>query len=203
MSERDVNEAFIAVGQALGFVATQSDSALADHLVEHAFLRYSEARLFRLPSSAVAYLQAPTGWRQRVRLTVLVREDHPLSAVIARAPREALPSSPVRLRHPQLPGEEALGPLQAHLSTLARSGMPLVLEKCIVDRLDLDALSPRVVGPNGVQVLQRQTLRVWNTLAVWMREYTHSPRGTASPLRPQSRDDLLPPAVGAEPPFLP
>ena len=33
MSDADVNEAFIAVGHALGFVATKSDNALADHLV--------------------------------------------------------------------------------------------------------------------------------------------------------------------------
>jgi hypothetical protein len=203
MSERDVNEAFIAVGHALGFVATQSDTALADHLVEHAFVRYSEDRVFRMPSGAVAYLQAPTGWRQRVRLTVLVREDHPLSAAIARAPREAPPSSEIRYRLPKLPSGNADKALREHLSTLARSGMPVVLEKSIADRINLDDLSPRVVGPNGVQVLQRQTLRVWNTLAVWMREYTRSPRGTASPLRTESRDDLLPPTSGAEPPFLP
>lgn len=203
MSERDVNEAFIAVGHALGFVATQSDSALADHLVEHAFFRYSEARVFRLPSSAVAYLQAPTGWRQRVRLTVLVREDHPLSAVIARASREAPPSPDVRYRLPTLPSGNADKALLGHLSTLAQSGMPVVLEKSIADRINLDKLSPRLVGPDGVQVLQRQTLRVWNTLAVWMREYTRSPRGMASPLRTERRDDLLPPTSGAEPPFLP
>ncbi len=203
MSDPDVNEAFIAVGHALGFVATQSDIALADHLVDHAFVRYSESRVFRLPSSAVAYLQAPTGWRQRVRLTVLVREDHPLSAAIARAPREPPPSSEVRFRFPQLPSGAAGNALLQHLSTLARSGMPVVLEKSIADRLNLDELSPRVVGPNGVQVLQRQTLRVWNTLAVWMREYTRSPRGMASPLRAESTDEILPATAGAEPPFLP
>lgn len=203
MSDGDVNEAFIAVGHALGFVATQSDTALADHLVDHAFVRYSEDRVFRMPNSAVAYLQAPTGWRQRVRLTVLVREDHPLSAAIARAPREPLPPSEVRYRLPTLPSGAAGGALRGHLSILARSGMPVVLEKSIADRINLDDLSPRVVGPNGVQVLQRQTLRVWNTLAVWMREYTRSPRGTASPLRTESTDPILPQAAGAEPPFLP
>jgi hypothetical protein len=202
MSELDVNEAFIAVGHALGFVATQSDTALADHLVEHAFVRYGEDRVFRMPSSAVAYLQAPTGWRQRVRLTVLVREDHPLSATIARAPREAEPPPGLRYRLPQLPSGNADSALRKHLSTLALSGMPVVLEKSIADRINLDELSPRVVGPNGVQVLQRQTLRVWNTLAVWMREYTRSPRGTASPLRTERTDDLLPPSAGAEPPIL-
>lgn len=203
MSERDVNEAFIAVGHALGFVATQSDSALADHLVEHAFVRYGEERVFRLPTSAMAYLQAPTGWRQRVRLTVLVREDHPLSAAIARAPREAPPSSELRYRLPKLPSGTADKLLRGHLSTLVCSGMPVVLEKSIADRIHLDDLSPRLVGPNGVQVLQRQTLRVWNTLAVWMREHTRSPRGTASPLRTEGRDDLLPTAAGADAPFLP
>lgn len=203
MSDPDVNEAFIAVGHALGFVATQSDIALAEHLVDHAFVRYSESRVFRMPSSAVAYLQAPTGWRQRVRLTVLVREDHPLSAAIARAPREPEPPSEVRYRLPRLPEGDAADALQTHLSILASSGMPLVLEKSIADRLNLDRLSPRMVGPNGVQVLQRQTLRVWNTLAVWMREYTRSPRGMASPLRAEGRDEILPQTAGAEPPFLP
>lgn len=202
MSEHDVNEAFIAVGQALGFVATQTDITLADHLVEHAFVRYGEDRVFRMPTTAVAYLQAPTGWRQRVRLTALVREDHPLSAAIPRAPREAPPSSEIRYRLPKLPTGNADGALRRHLLTLARSGMPVVLEKSIADRINLDKLAPRMVGPNGVQVLQRQTLRVWNTLAVWMHEHTRSPRGTASPLRTESRDDL-PHAVGAEPPFLP
>jgi hypothetical protein len=184
-------------------VATQTNNALADHLEEHAFVRFSEDRVFRMPSSAVAYLQAPTGWRQRVRLTVLVREDHPLSAVIARAPREESPRAPVAVRLPQLPSKSDLDALLHNLGVLARSGMPVVLEKSIADRINLDDLSPRMVGPNGVQVLQRQTLRVWNTLAVWMREHTRSPRGTASPLRTESRDDLLPHAVGAEPPFLP
>jgi hypothetical protein len=202
MSERDVNEAFIAVGHALGFVATQTNNALADHLEEHAFVRFSEDRVFRMPSSAVAYLQAPTGWRQRVRLTVLVREDHPLSAVIPRAPRETPPSSEVRYRHPTLPSGNADEALRDHLSILARSGMPVVLEKSIADRINLDLLSPRVVGPNGVQVLQRQTLRVWNTLAVWMREHTRSPRGVASPLRAEGTDGILPVPAGEGAPFL-
>lgn len=202
MSDVDVNEAFIAVGHALGFVATQTDTVLADHLVEHAFVRYGEDRVFRMPSSAVAYLQAPTGWRQRVRLTVLVREDHPLSAVIARVPREETPNAPVTVRLPRLPSGRALDGLLQHLATLARSGMPVVLEKCVADRLNLDGLSPRVVGPNGVQVLQRQTLRVWNTLAVWMREYTRSPRGTASPLRVEGTDGMLPAPAGEGAPFL-
>jgi hypothetical protein len=138
-----------------------------------------------------------------VGLTVLVREDHPLSSVIPRAPRETPPSSEVRYRLPTLPSGNADEALRDHLSILARSGMPVVLEKSIADRINLDDLSPRVVGPNGVQVLQRQTLRVWNTLAVWMREYTRSPRGMASPLRAESPDDLLPQTSGAEPPFLP
>ncbi len=202
MSDADVNEAFIAVGHALGFVATQSDTTLADHLVEHAFVRYGESRVFRMPCSAVAYLQAPTGWRQRVRLTVLVREDHPLSAVIARAPREEPPSAETSVRLPQLPSGRALDALIRHLSTLARSGMPVVLEKCVADRLNLNGLSPRVVGPHGVQVLQRQTLRVWNTLAVWMREHTRSPRGVASPLRAEGADAILPVAAGEGAPFL-
>ena len=202
MSDADVNEAFIAVGHALGFVATKSDNALADHLVEHAFVRYGESQVFRLPSSAVAYLQAPTGWRQRVRLTVLVREDHPLSAVIARAPREESPRAPVAARLPQLPSGSDLDQLLVNLRVLARSGMPVVIEKCIADRLNLDLLSPRVVGPNGVQVLQRQTLRVWNTLAVWMREHTRSPRGVASPLRAEGTDGILPVPAGEGAPFL-
>ena len=144
-------------------------------------MRYVESQVFRLPSSAVAYLQAPPGWRQRVRLTVLVREDHPPSAVLARAPREESPRAPVAARLPQLPSGSDLDQLLVNLRVLARSGMPVVIEKCIADRINLDLLSPRVVGPNGVQVLQRQTLRVCTTLPVLLRAHPRAPRGSPCP----------------------
>lgn len=190
MSAPDLNESFIAAGRILGCVATHDDPESPDRLHMgsfHSAIR-SEPKVFRAPTAATAYLQAPTGWRQRVRLTVLLRVDHPLSAFVPLTEVEAEQQMqrPTTFRPPRLSAGEEFEELRKHLAVLARSGMPLVLEKCIADRLNLDALSPRVVGPNGVQVVQRQTLRVWNTLAVWMREYTRSPRGAPSLLRPDA-----------------
>ncbi|MEZ4393612.1 MAG: hypothetical protein R3A48_21295 [Polyangiales bacterium] len=184
MSRLDVNESFIAAGRILGCVATHDDP---DTLAMGSFRNAirNEPTVFRAPTTATAYLQAPTGWRQRVRLTVLLRVDHPLSGLVPLTEVEVEQEMqlPTAFRPARLSVGEEFEDLRGHLGVLARSGMPLVLEKCIADRLNLDELSPRVVGPNGVQVVQRQTLRVWNTLAVWMREYTRSPRGAPSLLR--------------------
>lgn len=202
MSDNDVHDSFIEVGRVLGFVATHRDESLSAHLADNAFRGPNGGGVFRMPSSAVAYLQAPTGWRQRVRLTVLLREDHPLSAIVPRHAEEPAPTTPVAYRPPRLAAGREFDALLGHLSVLARSGMPVVIEKCVADRLRLDDLSPRVVGPDGVQVLQRQTLRVWNTLAVWMREHTRSPRGLKSPLRGEEPDDFLPASAGEGAPIL-
>lgn len=190
MSAPDLNESFIAAGRILGCVATHDDPEGPDGLQMGSFRNTirGEPAVFRAPTTATAYLQAPTGWRQRVRLTVLLRVDHPLSGLVPLTEVEVEQEMrlPTTLRPPRLSAGEEFEELRKHLGVLARSGMPLVLEKCIADRLNLDELSPRVVGPNGVQLVQRQTLRVWNTLAVWMREYTRSPRGAPSLLRPDA-----------------
>jgi len=189
MDESQLHSAFIHVGRTLGFVATHHEQGS----INLARLRHAvadEPEVFRTPTSVVAYLQAPTGWRQRVILTVLLRVDHPLSALVnpPTPPSGASAKQPQTLRSARWPGGPAGDEVRQHLSALVKSGLPMVVEKCITDHINLDELSPRMVGPFGVQVVQRQTLRVRNTLAVWMREHTLSPRGTPSLLRDAERE---------------
>lgn len=185
MSTDDLPARLVAVARALGCAATHDDPVADLDLSALPHLLAAEPEVFRAPITAVAYLQAPTGWRQRVRLSVLMRVDHPLSRLVplTDAERDLGVVVPAAASMPRLPTGSALTELVGHLSDLARSGAPLVLEKAIADRLNLDALSPRMVSPHGVQRVRRQTLRVWNTLAVWMREDTESPRGGPSLLR--------------------
>lgn len=202
MSDAALSESFIAVGRILGFVGTHAEIVASERLKLQSLNDPALTGIFRQPTTAIAYLQAPTGWRQRVRLTMLVRRDHPLSVVVPRFEDEQDLPSPSVVRWPSIGDEREFEELSRHLAVLARSGLPFVIEKSIADRLNLDALSPRVLGLNGVQVLQRQTLRVWNTLAVWMQEYTRSPRGTPSVLRGEGRDEQLPAPAGEGAPFL-
>jgi hypothetical protein len=90
---------------ALGCAATHDDPLADLDLAALPHLLAAEPEVFRAPITAVAYLQAPTGWRQRVRLTVLMRADHPLSHLVPLndAERARAFGCPRRLRAPRLP----------------------------------------------------------------------------------------------------
>lgn len=60
----------------------------------------------------------------------------------------------------------------------------------------------RVEHTHGVQCVRRQPLRVWNTLAVWMREHTESPWGGPSLLRDLTGDSPRGPSPAESAPIL-
>jgi hypothetical protein len=82
MSTDELSQRLVAVARALGCAATHDDPVAGLDLAALPHLLAAEPEVFRAPITAVAYLQAPTGWRQRVRLTVLMRADHPLSRLV-------------------------------------------------------------------------------------------------------------------------
>ncbi len=199
-----LKEAFLAVARTLGCVATHEDPRGPASVSEFLDRFGGELGGLRATTSTIAYLQAPTGWRQRITLQVVLGVNHPLSEKVPLTPGEIDQGMtlPPQFLPTRLPTGKELKDLTTHLEVLVRSGMPLVLEKCVTDRLPLDSFSPRVVGPQGVQIVQRQTLRVWNTLAVWMREYTQSPRGMPSLLREQEHRPNHHGLPASAPPFL-
>ena len=149
MSTDDLPARLVAVARALGCAATHDDPVADLDLSALPHLLAAEPEVFRAPITAIAYLQAPTGWRQRVRLSVLMRVDHPLSRLVplTDAERDLGVVVPAAASMPRLPTGSALTELVGHLSDLARSGAPLVLEKADWERwLDPDLTSTAAIG---------------------------------------------------------
>ncbi len=172
----------------LGFVATYFEDHAREKKVIAELVRLATERPgeFRLPNSAVAYLQAPTGFRQRVRLDVMVRTNHPAANQLDFTLEEEAEAKKgnytlVKATTPKRSNLEADG--AGAIERMVREGVAVVVERPVLDHPWPPSLSRCFVGPTGIDRIESQSLRVLDMLATWLMMVHTSPRGFPSPVR--------------------
>lgn len=167
-------EELVSLVNAIGFVGTWFPNEKEETAMLNALLaRFAETEGRLQCTSAVAYLQVPSGMRQRIRLWVLIDMAHHLAPVAVKDPPKNYVVTPKDFR-PVSPDAWRL------MRTMVRQGVPVIVERSTLDQVDTSALNLKVIGPTGIRSIERQTLRLWGSLVVWLQEYHTSPKGVPS-----------------------